>query len=139
MANRRKEKPGAPITKPDSLGIAIGATSLCEVLNQLTVEVNKQGKITFNFTILADGVTDYKTETLKFVFKNDTTLATTDENGKKNDLNILKASTNELSFSVYPLPETCSCVFKKKITNGLNEKSSGKPEDLSLSFIGNSI
>lgn len=99
MENRRKEQPNSIISKPDSLGISIGAGILCELLNELVLEVAKTGEIVFKFTIRVSGKKDYKSETLQFVFVDDKTVATTDEKGKKNNLKVWELNAEELVFS----------------------------------------
>jgi hypothetical protein len=113
LEKRKIEQPGKEIPKGDSIAIEMGAHFLCEVLNNLEIQVNKNNTMTFQFAEGKEGSQDNRTHVLEFTFKNDTALATVDEKGYKSDLKIEKLSPSVLILSGISSARYMQLYFKR--------------------------
>ncbi len=99
ISKRKTEQPGKLIPRGDSLAISMGASFLCGVLNELVIQINIKNEMYFMFTKADNGRKELKTETLKFEFKGENVLETTDEKGNINDLKIERLTPTTLVLS----------------------------------------
>ncbi|MES2622004.1 MAG: hypothetical protein V4615_14230 [Bacteroidota bacterium] len=114
LQKRKFEQPGKAIPKGDSIAIEMGAHFLCEVLNNLQIQVAKPGQMTFLFAGGKQGSEDTRTHLMQFTFVNDTLLATTDEKGYKSDLKIEKLSPSVLILSGISSARYMQLYFKRE-------------------------
>lgn len=114
LQKRKIEQPGKAIPKGDSIAIEMGAHFLCEVLNNLEIQVVKPGQMSFLFAVGKQGSEDTRTHLMQFTFINDSTLATTDEKGYKSDLKIEKLTPAVLILSGISSARYMQLYFKRE-------------------------
>jgi hypothetical protein len=113
MEKRKIEQPGKIIPKGDSIAMEMGAHFLCEVLNNLEIQVNNTNDMIFQFAEGKEGSQDNRTHVLQFTFKNDTALATVDEKGYQSDLKIEKLTPTVLIISGISSARYMKLYFKR--------------------------
>ncbi len=114
LLKRKIEQPGVAIPTGDSIAIEMGAHFLCQVLNNLELQISKPNEILFQFAEGKEGNADNRNHVLQFTFKNDTALATVDEKGYKSDLKIEKLSPTILILSGISSARYMQLYFKRE-------------------------
>lgn len=114
LEKRRFEQPRKPIPTGDSIAIEMGAHFLCDVLNNLEIQVARNSQMTFLFSGGKKGSEDTRTHLMQFTFLTDSTLATTDEKGYKSDLKIEKLTPTNLILSGISSARYMQLCFKKE-------------------------